>query len=424
MRASLANPDRRFDVRPLSACGVTRHPILGLMSGELGRGDWSLPLLPAGFAIFESLPVGALVLDALAPAVGNGIITMADNGSEGVLVVRNGVVTERVWVANGVRSYGDEALALIRSADGAMVSARRLTDDAMALLGTLLHSLPCYTDLRLEWVSWPQLLGDLCARGQSFLVEVTTPSDRAIAWIRDGSQVATFADSHPTPGDVGLLNDLAAGGVGTIRVLVDDGAPEETRPEFAPITALSVDASPTVPVDERISEVRAPEIAVMPSRPRADPEPSQQGATAITYPMRAEHPEPMALQEAQFEAIVSVPARPKVVRDGGVSDSFTEIFGLPRDAPDTHRLTSLYPPSRGAEREVASVLPQLKLLVQTRLQRSSVSVEEIVESAAIDHHNVGWLSDRVRVMTMRGFLHSTFDQLADDMLELAGRDQG
>jgi hypothetical protein len=394
------------------------------MSGELGRDDWSLPLLPAGFAVFESLPVGALVLDALAPAIGNGIITMADNGSEGVLVVRNSLVTERVWVANGVRSYGDEALALIRSADSAMVSARRLADDAMALLGTLLHGLPCYTDLRLEWVSWPQLLSDLCARGQPFLVELTTPSDRGIAWIRKGRQVATFADSHPALGDAGLLDDIAAGGVGTIRVLVDDGAPEETQRELVPIAGSSVDASPTVLVDERIPEARTPELTVMAPRPRADPEPSQQGATAIKYPVRAEHAEPMAQQEAPFEAIVSVPARPEVVRDGGVSDSFTEIFGLPRVAPDTHRLTSLYPSSRGAEREVASVLPQLKLLVQTRLQRSSASVEEIVESAAIDHHNVGWLSDRVRVMTMRGFLHSTFDQLADDMLELAGGDPG
>ena len=78
----------------------------------------------------------------------------------------------------------------------------------------------------------------------------------------------------------------------------------------------------------------------------------------------------------------------------------------------------------GSERDVASVLPQLKLLVQTRLQRSSASVEEVVDSAAIDHQSVGWLSDRVRVMTMRGFLRSTFDQLADDMLALARRDAG
>ena len=99
--------------------------------------------------------------------------------------------------------------------------------------------------------------------------------------------------------------------------------------------------------------------------------------------------------------------------------TFSAMFGSDLDTSEEHPFMR-----RGAEREVASVLPQLKLLVQHRLQRSSDSVEEIVESAATDHQSVGWLSDRVRVMTMRGFLHSTFDQLADDMLALARRDAG
>ena len=47
------------------------------MAGELGRA-WSLPLMPTGFTLFEALPVGALVLDALAPVIGNGMITMSD----------------------------------------------------------------------------------------------------------------------------------------------------------------------------------------------------------------------------------------------------------------------------------------------------------------------------------------------------------
>ena len=99
------------------------------------------------------------------------------------------------------------------------------------------------------------------------------------------------------------------------------------------------------------------------------------------------------------------------------------MFGPQHDTSnDAPHLSPASTCRRGAGRDVASVLPQLKLLVQTRLQRSSDSVEEIVDSAATDHQSVGWLSDRVRVMTMRGFLHSTFDQLADDMLALSGRD--
>ena len=90
-------------------------------------------------AFSKSLPMSALVLDALAPVIGNGMITLSDHGCEGVLVVRDGRVAERVWVANGARTHGDGALALIRSADTAMVSARRLSDEAMGLLGPLLR---------------------------------------------------------------------------------------------------------------------------------------------------------------------------------------------------------------------------------------------------------------------------------------------
>jgi hypothetical protein len=104
--------------------------------------------------------------------------------------------------------------------------------------------------------------------------------------------------------------------------------------------------------------------------------------------------------------------------------TFSAMFGLQQNAPDERVSVAVDVSRSGSERDVASVLPQLKLLVQTRLQRSSASVEEVVDSAAIDHQSVGWLSDRVRVMTMRGFLRSTFDQLADDMLALARRDAG
>jgi hypothetical protein len=364
------------------------------MAGELGR-DWSLPLLPAGATLFEALPVGAVVLDALAPAIGNGMITMSDHGSEGVLVVRNGVVAERVWVANGVRSHGDDALPLIRSADTAMVSARRLADEAMVLLGPLLHGDPCYTDLRLEWLAWSQFLSDLCARSRTFLVELTTPSGRGVTCIQGGRQVATFAESHPALGDSSLLDDLAAGGVGTVRVLVDDDAAAEVgTPPLAPAGARSCADAP-------------------------QPEPL---ASVAIEPARVEHVEPYEPPTAKSQLFRPVPPRPAVVPTDDPNATFSAMFGPHRDAADDHRLIALERPARGAEREVASVLPQLKLLVQNRLQRSSESVEELVESAAIDRQSVGWLSDRVRVMTMRGFLHSTFDQLADDMLALAGSD--
>ena len=78
------------------------------MVGELGR-DGALPLLPAGETIFEALPFGAVVLDALAPAVRNGMITVRTGTHEGVLVIRDSALAEIVWVADGVRTTDDDA---------------------------------------------------------------------------------------------------------------------------------------------------------------------------------------------------------------------------------------------------------------------------------------------------------------------------
>jgi hypothetical protein len=375
------------------------------------------PLLPAGFAVFESLPVGALVLEALAPAIGNGIITMSESESEGVLVVRNGVVAERVWVANGVRSHGDEALALIRAADGAMVSARRLDDAAMSLLGALLHGSPCYIDLRLEWVAWPQLIGDLCTRGQTFVVELETPIGRGVTCVREGRQLATFTESHPTLGDASLLDDLAAGGVGTIRVLVDHGDLDEVahaRTRAVAPTAVGAGPTEVIPAvaDVALTKV-TPTAAHFAHAETTGP------ITLVAAP--ADYVERYLLPAARSALIPSGASRPPAMDAADPNATFTAMFGSHDETPGTRSLARDIAP-RGAERDVASVLPQLRLLVQHRLQRSSSSVEEIVERAATDHQNVGWLSDRVRVVTMRGFLHSTFDQLADDMLALAGRD--
>ncbi len=414
------------------------------------------------------------------------MITMSENGSEGVLVVRNGVVAERVWMTNGVRSHGDEALALIRGANAAMVSARRLDDDAMGLLRPLLHGIPCYTDLRLEWVAWPQFLGDLCTRGQTFLVELQTPDGRGVSYIRDGRQVATFTESHPALGDASLLDDLAAGAVGTIRVLVDDGAPDDLAYALAPVVgptvvgAAGTDETPTVAafalpeVTLNVAAVPLPgvtppgsdlalpgmtptgaDLALHGVTPAVAVEPvpeahhadamQPEAATAIAgQPLRAEHlatagrpatarpitlaPPPAehveryVLRAAESALVPPGGSRPRVTDAADPNATFTAMFGSHDETPGAHRSIARGGAPHGAELDVASVLPQLRLLVHHRLQRSAESVEEIVENAATDHQSVAWLSDRVRVITMRGFLHSTFDQLADDMLALAGRD--
>ena len=335
------------------------------MIGELGR-DWSLPLLPAGARIFDDLPIRALVLEALAPAIGNGVIAMRDGDDEGILVVRAALLSETVWVADGVRSTGDRAIALIHEAAFATVSASRLPEDAMSLIGPLIRGIPCYADLHLEWVVWQHLLTDLCARGETFAVELVAPKGRGVTVLQGGRQIATFAESHPTLGDPELLDDLVAGGVGTIRILIDslEKLPAQAEPH--------VMAAPIVEAQRR--DVVAPLVTL-----------------------------PVVLESDDANATLSA------------------LFGPPGDASDQHELIGFDGRGQQGSIQVDSVLPQLKLLVRSRLQRSAGSVEEVVDCAAHDRQSVEWLSDRVRAMAMRGFLHSTFDQLADDMLALAAR---
>lgn len=315
--------------------------------------------------MFDALPFGALVLDALAPAVGNGVITLRDGEQEGILVIRDGIVSETVWVAGGVRSNGDQAAELIRRANAATVSARRLSDEAMGLVGPLIRGAPCYADLRLEWVVWPQLLKDLRERGETFVLELAAPTGRGVTVIQNGRQIATFAESHPTLGDPDLLDDLAAGGIGTIRILV------------YPVVSSALQAGTSV--------IPAPSVEAQPSA-----------------------------------VVVGRMPRPMVVQEDDANTTLSALFG-PRDGSNQYQ-PGMDRSVQRAPKQVESVLPQLKLLVRNRLQRSSGSVEAIVDSAAHDRQSVEWLADRVRVVSMRGFLHSTFDQLADDMLALAARE--
>lgn len=299
------------------------------MGGESGRGH-ALPLLPAGSFLFEHLPARALVLDALAPAVENGVITMIDGDRTGVLVIRDGGISDAVSIDDGTRSSGDAALALISGCKSASMSACRWNDPAMSLLEPLIHGETCYEDLRLKWTAWSQLLDDLRARDGTFVVELFTPIGRGVTVIRGGKQVATYTDAHPSLGDPDLIDVLAAGGTGSVRVLV---AADLTRNG----NALSR---------------------------------SQAGVPSPT-------------ESAPLSALDQSPA--------------------------------------SAPTEVRALLPKLKALAHDRLQRSSGPVDDVVDAAAYEDRSVEWLAQRVRGMTVRGFMVSTFEQLAEDMLALVDR---
>jgi hypothetical protein len=307
-----------------------REFILLPMGGESGRSH-ALPLLPAGSFLFEHLPARAIVIDALAPAVANGVITLTDDGDRtGVLVIRDGGITDAVSIDDGTRSRGDAAFALMSDWTSASMSACRWNDPAMSLLDSLIHGAPCYEDLRLKWTAWSQLLEDLRARDGTFVVELFTPNGRGVTVIRGGKQVATYTDAHPSLGDPDLIDALAAGGTGSVRVLIASGV---TRNGMV----LSI---------------------------------SQTGVPART---------------------ASAP-------------------------PSAHERSPASAPT-----EVRALLPELQALVHERLQRSSGPVDDLVDAAADEDRNVEWLAQRVRAMTVRGFIASTFERLADDMLAIVDR---
>jgi hypothetical protein len=321
----------------------------------------SLALLPEGTALFEDLPARAIVLDALAPAVGNGVITLADDGRIGVLVVHAGAVSDAVCIDAGTRSSGTAALARIRSWEPATMSAYRWTDAAMSLVDPLIHGEPCYDDLRLEWTAWPQLLDDLRARGQTFVVELFTPAGRGVTVVRGGEQVATYTESEPSIGNPEAINALAAGGTGSIRVLA--ASTTATAPMVV-TTSFTEDASLT--------------------------------------------PQPGSL-------VGHAPVL-RSIDDDDVNATLSSLFGAhlrPLIVLDNSRAS--------AATNAATLRPELKLLAQRRLQRSSRPVEDIVDAAADDRQTVAWLADRVRVTRIRGFMASTFEQLAEDMLALTER---
>ena len=202
----------------------------------------SLPLLPAGTPLFELLPMGAIVLNALAPAIGEGVITVVDGDRTGVLVIRGGAVSDALSF-DGARVVGAAALQSMTGWDGALVSASRLDEQAMAILGPLMSGQRCYDDLRLEWTRWSELLDDLRARGGTYVVELRAPAGCGVTVVRGGEQVATYTDAHRALGASDLIDALTAAGTGSMRVTVGSEASMSVVAVPAPGSSLAVTAT-------------------------------------------------------------------------------------------------------------------------------------------------------------------------------------
>jgi hypothetical protein len=228
-----------------------------------------IPLLPRGDTVFEDLPMRALVLDALAPAIGDGLIVIRRSPGVGVILIRGGRTTDTYAVEPERRAMGDEAITRIRSWDDAIVSAWRLGANVVEVLPPLVRCDPLYADLRLDWIIWNRLLSDLRARQGTYVVELTTIAGRGVTSIRDGVQVATYTDQHRELGDPSLVDDLAAAGSGAIRVLHDTQRSPSMR-DIAPPASGNAGDHPA-PFDEESTITHVFGVAQNPPRPELVP---------------------------------------------------------------------------------------------------------------------------------------------------------
>lgn len=177
-----------------------------------------LPLLPRGQPVFADLPLPALVLEALAPAIGNGVLRVRGPVGAAVILVRDGAPFETVVVSAGSEPGGHHDIAEVQGWPGAEVSADRLEPALVDLCAALLRGEALYEDLRLEWTTWPALLADLAWRGGAFVVEIATPSGRGVTCLAEGRQLLSYTDIHPSLDDPAVLEAMAANGDGHVRV--------------------------------------------------------------------------------------------------------------------------------------------------------------------------------------------------------------
>ena len=349
-----------------------------------------IPILPRGTALFEGIPAPAIVVEALAPVIGDGALVSRRSGSVGVILIKEAGLFEVYSFEGGKRLEGQKALQLIASWTDATMSAYQLDRIVVAVAPSLYRGTPCYEDLRLEWTDWKGLLADLCSRDGLFVVELDTPMGRGVTLILDGRQVATYTEAHPELGPEGLLDPLAATKRGTIWVRREPAtAPAVVKP--IPTPAASPGPKPPEPaVPAEAKEKTAP--------PVIKPSPISVGIDWSTTPLwRAEAggEPPTASAAAPLANSRATTAQ---------AEPFNPFAVFEDGDDDAHAIPS-----------VAAMADALKEVARLRLQRSSARVEAMVDEAVAQHLPLDTLIDDIRGLVIRGVMQATLDQVADEM---------
>jgi hypothetical protein len=356
-----------------------------------------IPLLPRGTTVFDTLPARALVLEPLAPAIGDGVVVIRRTDAVGVVLIRSGAIAETYCVEGTERSTGTPALAHIRSWTDATMSAWRLSNAVVDVIPPLLRSEPHYADLRLEWVNWERLLSDLRGRPGAFIVELITPVGRGVISLRDGNFVASFTDTHPELCEPSLLDEIASANSGSLRVLreqtgtvlFDDvanaGAPDDT--DYQMVGSAPVEyGSTTEPSKSSGRETAGGSAAA-----------GDDGETAAP----PEEPSPAPQPESR--------------------SMLRQLLGLGQQQSSAAAAAETATAADGPGASVASLLPTLKLIAFNHTHRSEPALENLFTEAAAQSRSVEWLALAVRNTPVPFVTQATLDDIADAILGLASQ---
>lgn len=380
-----------------------------------------IPLLPRGEVLFDAIPLKAVVMEALAPTLSHGCLVVRDRDRGAVVLVRDGVLVEVHAFSGASARTGEGVLVDVQGWTEAVVTAHRLEPVLVDVCEALLRGEIIYSDLRLDWVEWPNLLADFSRRGGAYAVEIFTPSGRGVTCVAVGQQALSYTDIHPALGDPALLEAMAANRDGSIRVrrlnaasfaataMASGVQPAAVVPASAHTPAPTASASEPLASGDRgngsaRSEPRSSAPAAReysspaPERPRdeeKDPEPAPSSAGSAAPAGRSVDD---ALPDLTWVAPWQTPWREEPDVAGGGAK---QVAG--RTASTAARPT------------VAEMLGELRTIAKRRLQLSASRVETVLDDAARDQRSLDSVLEEIRSMSIRGVMPSTVDAMVAEM---------
>jgi hypothetical protein len=364
-----------------------------------------LPLLPRGQLVFEDIPLKALVMEALAPALRNGALIVRDRDRGAAVLVRDGALVEvHTFTGGGIRT-AESVLADVQGWSDAVVSAHRFDALLVDVCESLLRGEIMYTDLHVEWVEWRSLLADFARRGGAFAIEIFTPTGRGVTCVALGQQSLAYTDTHPDLGDPALLEAMAANREGTIRV-------RRLNP--------AAFAGTTVP------RPSPPAAASMGEAPAAMAEPAGDGGASDAVPSPAPQADagPGPAAETAAETVAQAGQAEEQRRPDGAAEVLPDLTWVaPWQTPWRDELAGSDGPAVAEGDEgapaVSEVLGDLRAVAQRRLQMSAGRVETVLDEAARERRPLTSVLDEIRVMSIRGVMPATVDAMVDEMTAVA-----